>query len=151
MKKIYMYKVVQIWPGLIVCKQVTVCPGHIWTTLYICTLHRTLLDKVGSSSGFGVKSLNTYSCRRKVCAVASFLALPSPLSGYSVIHMRLTSLQLFVWLPTAVKPLLLICTQHITDIQRWFFALINITNKTQHCYFNMGRPKLQRQKLILQR
>jgi hypothetical protein len=26
--------VVQIWPGLIVCKQVTVCPGHIWTTLY---------------------------------------------------------------------------------------------------------------------
>jgi hypothetical protein len=30
----YMYKVVQIWPGLIVCKQVTVCPCHIWTTLY---------------------------------------------------------------------------------------------------------------------
>jgi hypothetical protein len=29
-----MYKVVQVWPGLIVCKQVTVCPGHIWTTLY---------------------------------------------------------------------------------------------------------------------
>jgi hypothetical protein len=32
---IYTHKVVQIWPGLIVCKQVTVCPGHIWTTLYI--------------------------------------------------------------------------------------------------------------------
>jgi hypothetical protein len=31
------YKVVQIWPGLIVCKQVTVCPGHIWTTLYMRT------------------------------------------------------------------------------------------------------------------
>jgi hypothetical protein len=30
-----MYKVVQIWPGLIVCKQVTVCPGHILTTLYV--------------------------------------------------------------------------------------------------------------------
>jgi hypothetical protein len=29
-----MYKVVQIWLGLFVCKQVTVCPGHIWTTLY---------------------------------------------------------------------------------------------------------------------
>ena len=28
------YKVVQIWPGLFVCKQVTVCAGHIWTTLY---------------------------------------------------------------------------------------------------------------------
>jgi hypothetical protein len=27
------YKVVQIWPGRFVCKQVTVCPGHIWTTL----------------------------------------------------------------------------------------------------------------------
>jgi hypothetical protein len=27
--------VVQIWPGLFVCKQVTVCPGHIWTTLYV--------------------------------------------------------------------------------------------------------------------
>ena len=33
--KICKYKVVQIWPGLFVCKQVTVCPGHIWTTLYI--------------------------------------------------------------------------------------------------------------------
>jgi hypothetical protein len=30
------YKVVQIWPGRFVCKQVTVCPGHIWTTLYFC-------------------------------------------------------------------------------------------------------------------
>jgi hypothetical protein len=29
-----LYKVVQIWPGRFVCKQVTVCPGHIWTTLY---------------------------------------------------------------------------------------------------------------------
>ena len=26
-----MYKVVQIWPGLIVCKQVTVCPGLPYT------------------------------------------------------------------------------------------------------------------------
>jgi hypothetical protein len=35
------YKVVKIWPGLFVCKQVTVCPGHIWTTLYyifVCVL-----------------------------------------------------------------------------------------------------------------
>jgi hypothetical protein len=29
------YKVVQIWRELIVCKQVTVFPGHIWTTLYM--------------------------------------------------------------------------------------------------------------------
>jgi hypothetical protein len=29
------YKAVQIWPGRFVYKQVTLCPGHIWTTLYI--------------------------------------------------------------------------------------------------------------------
>jgi hypothetical protein len=34
----YKHKVVQIWPGLFVCKQVTVCPGHIWTILYIAYL-----------------------------------------------------------------------------------------------------------------
>jgi hypothetical protein len=33
----FKYKVVQIWPGLFVCKQVTVCPGHIWTILYLGT------------------------------------------------------------------------------------------------------------------
>jgi hypothetical protein len=32
--EVKLYKVVQIWPGRFVCKQVTVCPGHIWTTLY---------------------------------------------------------------------------------------------------------------------
>ena len=42
-----LYKVVQIWPGLIVCKQVTVCPGHIWTTLYI---------QKGRSSSPGIQS-----------------------------------------------------------------------------------------------
>ena len=36
---ICMYKVVQIWPGLFVCKQVTVCPGHIWTTLYYVCIY----------------------------------------------------------------------------------------------------------------
>jgi hypothetical protein len=29
------YKVVQIWPGLFVLKQLTFCPVNIWTTLYI--------------------------------------------------------------------------------------------------------------------
>jgi hypothetical protein len=33
--KTHYYKVVQIWPGLFLCKQVTVCPRHIWTTLYM--------------------------------------------------------------------------------------------------------------------
>jgi hypothetical protein len=41
-----LYKVVQIWPGLIVCKQVTVCPGHIWTTLY--KLNYTRVHNVGT-------------------------------------------------------------------------------------------------------
>jgi hypothetical protein len=27
------YKAVQIWPGLFVCKQAAISPGHIWTTL----------------------------------------------------------------------------------------------------------------------
>jgi len=29
-----MYKVVQIWPGLFVCKSGDISPGHIWTILY---------------------------------------------------------------------------------------------------------------------
>jgi hypothetical protein len=33
--------VVQIWPGRFVCKQVTVCPSHIWTTLYYCSCECT--------------------------------------------------------------------------------------------------------------
>jgi hypothetical protein len=41
------YKVVQIWPRLFVCKQVTVCPGHIWTTLY---LSRTYLTSGSTAS-----------------------------------------------------------------------------------------------------
>jgi hypothetical protein len=41
-----MYKVVQIWPGLIVCKQVTVCPGHIWTTLYVLVFHDLLCASI---------------------------------------------------------------------------------------------------------
>jgi hypothetical protein len=41
-----MYKVVQIWPGLFVCKQVTVCPGHIWTTLNFDTNLAILYSKI---------------------------------------------------------------------------------------------------------
>jgi hypothetical protein len=36
------HKVVQIWPGLFVCKQVIVCSGHIWTTLYMPSCLKTL-------------------------------------------------------------------------------------------------------------
>jgi hypothetical protein len=37
------YKVVQIWPGLFVCKQVTVCPGHILNHLVFTTFADHLL------------------------------------------------------------------------------------------------------------
>ena len=40
--RITIYKVVQIWPRLFVCKQVTVCPGHIWTTLYYRQLRQAI-------------------------------------------------------------------------------------------------------------
>jgi hypothetical protein len=39
------YKVVQIWPGIFVCKQVTVCPGHIWTTLYLICIKQISLQE----------------------------------------------------------------------------------------------------------
>ena len=31
---VWLYKVVQIWPGLICVYTSRICPGHIWTTLY---------------------------------------------------------------------------------------------------------------------
>jgi hypothetical protein len=45
-----MYKVVQIWTGRFVCKQVTVCPGHIWTTLY---------QRLAEDSPFSLQSKET--------------------------------------------------------------------------------------------
>jgi hypothetical protein len=42
------YKVVQIWPGLFVCKQVTVCPGHILNTLYQANIWKHA--NIGSAS-----------------------------------------------------------------------------------------------------
>jgi len=41
----YIYKVVQIWLGLFVCKSGDISPGHIWTTLYYAVtahLHSTV-------------------------------------------------------------------------------------------------------------
>ena len=43
---LYNYKVVQIWPGLIVYSLHTNDPGHIWTTLYMETTVFAKLDKV---------------------------------------------------------------------------------------------------------
>ena len=43
-----LYKVVQIWPGLFVCKQAGYSPGHIWTTLYLFINNRFFLRTHGS-------------------------------------------------------------------------------------------------------
>jgi hypothetical protein len=56
----YMYRVVQIWPGLFVCKQVTVCPGHIWTTLYYTWKSTTFSLAVHLDLVF-----NQYPCSQK--------------------------------------------------------------------------------------
>jgi hypothetical protein len=48
----YIYNVVQIWPGLFVCKQVTVCPGHIWTTLYIYNSERGRYNSIFIATGY---------------------------------------------------------------------------------------------------
>jgi hypothetical protein len=52
--RLCIYKVVQIWPGLIVCKQVTVCPGHILTTLYFVFYSLHLHVSVSPVTIFGV-------------------------------------------------------------------------------------------------
>jgi hypothetical protein len=46
------YKLVEIWPGLFVCKQVTVCPGHIWTTLYLQLRLYSNIQEVGRDWSF---------------------------------------------------------------------------------------------------
>jgi hypothetical protein len=92
--KIFVYKVVQIWPGLIVCKQVTVCPGHIWTTLYIfynradlrcktfgiCCSHLTFLRVFHCFNRFKTKFLGCYECFISVFCLWHIVALEfSPL------------------------------------------------------------------------
>jgi hypothetical protein len=57
------YKVVQIWPGLIVCKQVTVCPGHIWTTLYVTELY----DRAKRPENLEVEIKTKWMKTRKAC------------------------------------------------------------------------------------
>jgi hypothetical protein len=56
------YKVVQIWPGLFVCKQVTVCPGHIWTTLYIILFLIYITRQVTDISWPQTANVQMHSC-----------------------------------------------------------------------------------------
>jgi hypothetical protein len=65
---LHKYKVVQVWPGRFVCKQVTVCPGHIWTTFYHrfggawCFRLQDVEPKVGGSVFlFNVSTQNQYT------------------------------------------------------------------------------------------
>jgi hypothetical protein len=52
---LYLYKVVQIWPGLFVCKLVKVCPGHTGTTLYlaICFLGQVAVSCIRADMSIG--------------------------------------------------------------------------------------------------
>jgi hypothetical protein len=54
------YKVVQIWPGLFVCKQVTVCPGHIWTTLYFWMRYRVSIKRLNKAAPPGLYCWHVY-------------------------------------------------------------------------------------------
>ena len=47
-----LYKVVQIWPGLFVCKQAGYSPGHIWTTLYFRTKAHDFYTNTGTKISF---------------------------------------------------------------------------------------------------
>ena len=51
---------VQIWPGRFVCKQVTVCPGHIWTTLYLFNI---------SAFNFMYKKVLPRKWRQQLCHI----------------------------------------------------------------------------------
>jgi hypothetical protein len=58
------YKVVQIWSRRFVCKQVTVCPGHIWTTLcinYIILLIARIIRLINTEVHSKIWSLFYYS------------------------------------------------------------------------------------------
>ena len=104
---LYIYKVVQIWPGLIVCKQVTIYPGHIWTTLYI-SLHKfEICDLCVADLGISLMKqvvmwimkdelLHTESCSSKILLKEVQLAqfLPSLLVTHepaTVWHVRTVS------------------------------------------------------------
>jgi hypothetical protein len=102
------YKVVQIWPGLIVCKQVTVYPGYIWTTLYLCPVwclsreppqrYPYLQESILLSDCLVISVLFTncvhvvISDHSSVLIPVRFCALCAPLSG---------TLRLFFTLPSA--------------------------------------------------
>jgi hypothetical protein len=60
-----MYKVVQIWPGLFVCKHVTVYPGHIWTTLYF-PCEYWVLSVTGLSDGSICRAVESFPLWRAI-------------------------------------------------------------------------------------
>jgi hypothetical protein len=68
------YEVVQIWPELFVCKQVTVCPCHIWTTLYRQFLHRSKMKSQHTVSLGSTRCSITTVCYRQCSRRISLLA-----------------------------------------------------------------------------
>jgi hypothetical protein len=70
------YKVVQIWPGLIVCEQAAISPGHIWTTLYIVSpaIYEIIYEALGiyvMHWSMYIKHASTDVCQRTETALIS--------------------------------------------------------------------------------
>jgi hypothetical protein len=78
-----MYKVVQIWPGRFVCKQVTVCPGHIWTTLYFGSVMSCALQKLITDMQIGLAYI--YNAITNVAKTNLSVCLNEMLSMLSVV------------------------------------------------------------------
>jgi hypothetical protein len=110
------YKVVQIWPGLILCKQVTICPGHIWTTLYINSLVYTSESWLKKSNGF-IKFTGRKQCAREKNVLDTF---------YTTHYIHMSQIQTHCcpsnsnkgkshWITNCVWDLLVIVTKRVSD------------------------------------
>jgi hypothetical protein len=64
-RKVFLYKVVQIWPGQTVTCLHTNSPGHIWTTLY---MYRLFLDSTSAHLFCSVTAPGRV-CRLSICGI----------------------------------------------------------------------------------
>jgi hypothetical protein len=115
------YKVVQIWPGRFVCKQVTVCPGHIWTTLYMAKIMLPYTECYKRGTEFCVdKGITDPDAAMHLRAVSALICTPC-IKFYTRFHVL-----------TAVTKKILICTPCITFYTR-FQVLTAVTTKILIC------------------
>jgi hypothetical protein len=139
-----MYKMVQIWPGLFVCKQVIVCPGHIWTTLYLFTAFMAEYQRVyhfqqnACLYSFGYLNHCEGSCLQTYAANQNFLRRRVVLRS---IVCSLVSF-LHTWPPSSVPmtllkaeaistPVMLLFSAGGQPDRRWFTALWQMFTRSQ--------------------